>query len=262
MDLGLKDKVALVTAASGGLGLAIAKEFAVEGAKVVIAARDAAKLEVAKGILKQETGVTVEAIRADVTKADEIDALVRQTEQKLGRIDVLISNSGGPVNKPFTDLSDADWHGVFDTKLLAQIRSARAVMPGMAKRKGGRIIFLVGTHGKTAKTYAITAGVSNAALLNLTKALAEVGAPDNILVNAINPGPIETDRMRYVVNQKAQAMGISDVEAKKLVCADIPLGRFGDPDDIAAMAVFLSSSRAKHVTGALIDVDGGITRAI
>jgi 3-oxoacyl-[acyl-carrier protein] reductase len=262
VDLGLKDKVTLVTAASGGLGFAIAKEFAVEGAKVVIAARDGAKLEAAKAALKQATGVAVEAIRADCTKGDEIDALVRQTEQKLGRIDVLISNSGGPINKPFTDLSDADWHGVFDVKLLAQIRSARAVLPGMARRKHGRIIFLVGTHGKTAKTYAITAGVSNAALLNLTKALAELGGPDNVLVNAINPGPIDTDRMRYVVNQKAQALGISDAEAKQLVCADIPLGHFGDPEDIAAAAVFLASSRAKHITGALIDIDGGLTRGI
>jgi 3-oxoacyl-[acyl-carrier protein] reductase len=262
VDLGLKDKVTVVTAASGGLGYAIAKEFAVEGAKVVIAARDASKLEAAQTALCQTTGAIVEAIRADCTRADDIDALVHETERRFGGIDVLISNSGGPPNKPFTELTDADWHAVFDVKLLPQIRSCRAVMPGMARRKRGRIVIINGTHGKSPHTYALTAGITNAALLNLTKVLSEVGAPDNILVNAINPGPIETDRMRYVVHQKAVELGISDAEAKRLVCADIPLGRFGEPEDIAAAAAFLASSRAGHITGALVDIDGGITRAI
>jgi 3-oxoacyl-[acyl-carrier protein] reductase len=262
MDLGLKGKVALVTAASGGLGFATARELAAEGATVVIAARSAEKLQSAGDSIRQATGVRVATKVADCNSATAIERLVADTETDYGRIDVLINNSGGPPSAPFEDLSDDEWHRAFDAKFLPQVRCARAALPGMNRRKWGRIITFVGTHGRTPKAYAITAGVINAALLNLTKTLAQLGAPHNVLVNAINPGPIETDRMKYLAAQQARKLGISESESKKLLTEEILLGRFGEPEDIAAAAVFLASERAKFITGAFFDVDGGLTRAL
>lgn len=132
----------------------------------------------------------------------------------------------------------------------------------MARRKWGRIINIVGSHGRTPHAYAITAGVVNAALLNLTKALAELGAPDNVLVTAINPGPIYTERVRYLVQLQMREHGLAEADAERRITADMLLGRFGDPDDVAAAAVFLSSERAKFVTGAFFDIDGGFTRSM
>jgi 3-oxoacyl-[acyl-carrier protein] reductase len=262
MDLGLVGKVALVTAASGGLGLAIAQELAAEGATTVIAARNSERLSAARTAIAEATGVTVATIRADCTKATEIDALIGEIDQRFGRLDVLINNSGGPPTAPFTELSDAGWHEAFDAKFLPQVRCARAAFPGMARRKWGRIINIVGSHGRTPHAYAITAGVVNAALLNLTKALAELGAPDNVLVSAINPGPIETDRIRYLVKVQTEELGISEADAERRITADILLGRFGAPDDVAAAAVFLASERARFITGAFFDIDGGFTRSL
>jgi 3-oxoacyl-[acyl-carrier protein] reductase len=262
MDLGVNDKVALVTAATGGLGFATAQELAREGARVIIAARSRDKLERAASAIKEVTGASVEAKVADCGSAVELEQLVANTEAQFGRLDILINNSGGPPSAPFVELSDEDWHRVFDAKFLPQVRCARAALPGMSRRKWGRIISFVGTHGRTPKAYAITAGVVNAALLNLTKALAQLGAPHNVLVNAINPGPIETDRMKYLTVQQAQKMGISEAQSKDLLTQEILLGRFGQPEDIAAAAVFLASERAKFITGAFLDVDGGLTRAL
>jgi NAD(P)-dependent dehydrogenase (short-subunit alcohol dehydrogenase family) len=262
VDLGLTGKVALVTAASGGLGFAIAKELAAEGATAVIAARNPERLEAARTAIAGATGADVTAIRADCTRSADIDALIGEIERRFGRLDVLINNSGGPPTAPFTELSDADWHAAFDAKFLPQVRCARAAFPGMARRKWGRIITIIGSHGRTPHAYAIPAGVVNAALLNLTKALAELGALDNVLVTAINPGPIETDRVRYLVKVQMEKLGINEVDAKRRIAADILLGRFGEPDDVAAAAVFLASERARFVTGAFFDIDGGFTRSL
>jgi 3-oxoacyl-[acyl-carrier protein] reductase len=262
MDLGLKKKVTLVTAATGGLGLAIAKELAAEDAIVILSGRSDAKIESAVSAIRAATGSTVEGIRADLSSRSDVDALVARAEQNHGRIDVLINNSGGPPTAPFVELSDDDWIGAFDVKFLPQVRLARAVFPGMAKRKWGRIITLIGTHAHSPHAFVITAGVVNAALLNLTKALAEIGAPDNVLVNAINPGWIDTERMAYVVKRQARDFNISEEESRRKICSEIQLGRPGSPEDIAAAAAFLASSRAGFITGSYLNIDGGMTRTL
>ena len=262
MDLGLKDKVTLVTAATGGLGFAIAKELAAEGAIVVLSGRSAAKVESAVAKIAVSTGGAVEGICADCTSNPDIVSLVDRTEKTHGRIDILINNSGGPPTAPFVELNDQDWFSAFDAKFLPQVRLARAVFPGMSKRKWGRIINLIGTHAHTPHAFAITAGVVNAALLNLTKALAELGAPDNVLVNAINPGWIDTERMAYVVKRHARDAQITEEESRREICSEIQLGRPGTPEDIAAAAAFLASQRAGFITGAYIDIDGGMTRTL
>lgn len=262
MDFGLADKVVLVTAASRGLGYAIAAGFLAEGASVVISARHQDTLDAAAARLKDETGVAPVAIAADCTDQSDIANLVGAAEERFGRIDVLINNSAGPPTKPFVELSDDDWRGALEVKFLPQVRCARAVLPGMMERGWGRIITLIGTHGRQPHAYAFTAGVVNAALLNFNKALAEEGAPGNVLANAINPGPIDTERMQYLAEEKAREEGISFDEARRIQTEETMLKRFGQPVEIAAAAVFLASDKAGFITGTTLDIDGGQTKTI
>ena len=262
MDLGLKDRVAIVPAGSGGLGLAVASELASSNARLAICGRDMARLDRAAADLRQRGAAEVLTVRADCTNAAETECLVRETETRFGRVDILVANSPGPVAKPFETLTDADWRAVLDTKVVSQARQARLVWPGMLRRGWGRIIFLAGTHGRQPHAYALTAGVANAALLSLAKGLAEAGGPHGILVTAVNPGPMETDRMRYLIDRKSSEEGISAAEARAILSRETLLGRFGDPKEVGAAVAFLASERASFITGVYLDVDGGQTKAL
>ena len=262
MDLGLTDKVVLVTAASRGLGYAIAAGFLREGAQVVISARHQDTLDAAAAKLGEETGSEAVAMAADCTQLDDITKLVGEVEDRFGRIDVLINNSAGPPTKPFIELSDDDWRGALEVKFLPQVRCARAVFPGMVERRWGRIITIIGTHGRQPHAYAFTAGVVNAALLNFSKALAEEGASANVNANAVNPGPIDTERMQYLAEEKAREEGISYDEARRIQTEETVLKRFGRPEEVASAVVFLASEKAGFITATTLDIDGGQTKTI
>lgn len=262
MDMGLDGKVALVTAASKGIGRAIGQELAAEGVKVAISSRSEEALKAAADSIKQATGKDVSIYPADLLNDAEVRKLADDVERDLGDIDILVNSSAGPPTKPFAELSDKDWQEALDIKFMAQMRPSREIMPRMKKRDGGRIINIIGSHGRFPHAYAITAGVVNAALLNLTKALAEEGAPNNVLVNAINPGLTDTERVTYLANLKAENQGISYDEAVAEMCQDQLLKRLAAPAEIASMAVLLASSRGGFITGSMIDVDGGFTPTI
>jgi 3-oxoacyl-[acyl-carrier protein] reductase len=262
MDLELKGKVVVVTAASGGLGRAIAEVFAAEGAVTVIAARNEARLKAAATEIAATTGGTVIPYRADCTSDADITALVRDTVQKHGRLDVMMCNSIGPKTAPFDEMTDDMWREALDVKVVAQIRIAREAFKAMQTQRSGCILFMAGTHGRQPKTYSVTAGVTNAALINASKVLAEAAAAFNIRVNAINPGPIETDRMVYLTKEKATELGISEAEAKRILADVTVLKRFGEPRELASAVVFLASPRASFLTGIMLDVDGGQVQAI
>lgn len=262
MDLELKDKVVVVTAASGGLGRAIAEVFAAEGAVTVIAARNEARLKAAAAEIAATTGGTVVPYRADCTSDADITALVRATVQRYGRLDVMMCNSIGPRTAPFDEMTDDMWREALDVKVVAQIRIAREAFKAMQAQRSGCILFMAGTHGRQPKTYSVTAGVTNAALINASKVLAEAAAPFNIRVNAINPGPIETDRMVYLTKEKATELGIPEAEAKRILADVTVLKRFGEPRELASAVVFLASPRASFMTGIMLDIDGGQVQAI
>lgn len=263
MDLGLDGKVVLVTAASGGLGVVMAEEFAAEGATVVVSARNRQRLDAAVETIAAETGGQVSGMVADMTDPVAVTELVRRTCADFGGIDVLINNTGGAATAPFVELSDDDWRDAAEVKIIPQIRCAREVFRAMIERGlGGRIIFIAGTHGRQPHAHAITAGFCNAALQNVSKALAEDGGPHNILSNVVNPGPFATERMVYLAQEKADEDGISLEAATAILAGETVLKRYGDPRELAGFVAFVASERASYLTGAMFDVDGGQVKAL
>jgi 3-oxoacyl-[acyl-carrier protein] reductase len=262
MNLQFEGKVVIVTAGSGGLGKAIAKEFAAEGATVVVSARNEARLAEAADEIATQTGNRPHVHKADVTVEADMVGLVAETVKKHGRLDVIVCNSIGPKTAPFEDMTDDLWRDALDVKVIAQIRCAREAFHVMKAQRSGCILFMAGTHGRQPRTYSVTAGVANAALINASKVLAETGGPYNVRANAINPGPIETDRMVYLVKEKAAELSVTEPEAKRVLEDVTVLKRFGQPEEVAAAVVFIASDRASFITGIMFDVDGGQVQAI
>ena len=263
MDLGLNGKTVVVTAASGGLGIFIAEEFAKEGANVVISARNPDKLKEAVGQINTKAKGSAHPIVADITDANAITTMIDTVENDFDGIDVLIANSGGASTAPFMEMSDQKWRDAAEVKIISQLRVAREAFKRMVSRgKGGKIIFMAGTHGRQPHAHAITAGFCNAALQNVSKAIAEEGGPHNILSNVINPGPFATQRMIYLAEEKARDEGISLEKATALLTDETILKRYGKPEELAAFIVFLSSSRSSYITGASFDIDGGQVKAL
>lgn len=260
MDLHLNDKVALVVASSKGLGKAIAGQLADEGCDVMLTSRDARQLAATQAELLQTATGRVEYHPCDITSADEIDALVKATRQRLGPIDILINNAGGPPGGGFEVHDDTVWQMAFELNLLSYVRMIRAVLPDL-KIKGGRIINITSSSIKQPIPSLILSNVYRMGLLGLGKSLAEELAPDNILVNTVGPGRIATDRTAYLDQLKADKRGISREEIKEESLRNIPLKRYGDPVEFARVVAFLASDASSYVTGASIMVDGGMVKA-
>lgn len=251
MDLGLKGKVALITGGSKGIGGATATLLAREGARIAIAARKQGELEEAAGRIRKETGAEVLPVAADCTQPEDVTALVRRVLDHFGRIDILVNSIGAAKAGPFLDLTEEDWQQSLALKLFGQIRVAREVFPHMRKQRWGRIVNVIGTHAVLADAHAMPAGVANAGLLNFTKALAELGGGDGVLVNAVSPGTVRTGRLEYLLQQGVEY----DLK-------HITLHRFAQPEEIAGAIVFLASERASYVCGSVLTVDGGQLKTI
>ena len=262
MELNMRGQVALVTGASKGIGKAIAESLAAEGVNLAICARGADLLEsVAEG-LQQRHDVRVLPVSADLSSLDGVQGLVQQTVARFGTIDVLVNNAGAIRAGSLFSKPDEDWHVDWSLKVFGYMRLIREVMPLMQAKGGGRVVNIIGTAGRQPNAGYIAGGGANAALMNMTKALADEGAPHGILVNAVNPGPIRTERWDSIMATMAQERGGTPQEVEAAWLADNPLKRPGEPGEVASLAVFLASPLASYMTGTIIPVDGGAIRGI
>jgi 3-oxoacyl-[acyl-carrier protein] reductase len=262
LDLGLEGKVALVTAASKGLGRAIATELAREGASVVISSRDEEALSAAADEIRNETGSEVDFRAADLTSASDIEALVSHAENRFGGIDVLVNNTGGPPAGTFEDLDDGAWQGAFDQILMSLIRCVRGVLPPMRERGGGRIVNVASSSVKQPIEGLTLSNTFRTGLAGLAKNLSIELAPDGILINTLGPGRIATARSQGMDTSQADSRGVSVEEVRAEFAARIPLGRYGTPEEFARVAAFFASPANSYVTGQAILVDGGMVRAL
>jgi 2-deoxy-D-gluconate 3-dehydrogenase len=244
----LKGRVAIVTGGNGGIGLGMAQGLAGAGARVVLAARDQAKSRAAVADLERRGG---EAMAVAVNVADEasVAALVRAAAERWGRIDVLVNNAGINIRKPAQDLSLAEWHQVVDTNLTSAFLCARAVYPLMKGAGGGKIVNIGSMMSIFGASFAPAYGASKGGIVQLTKSLATAWARDNIQVNAVLPGWIDTDLTRRA---RQEISGLNEAVLRRT-----PAARWGTIDDMAGIAVFLASPAADFITGAAIPVDGG-----
>ncbi|MGH3145398.1 MAG: SDR family oxidoreductase [Rubrobacter sp.] len=262
MDLGLGGKVALVTAASQGLGRAVATELAREGARVVISSRDEEALSRTAAEIGDETGAEVDYRTADLTNAEEIRALVDHAAERFGGVSVLVNNTGGPPAGAFADLDDEAWQKAFEQILLSLIRCVRGVLPHMREEPWGRIVNVASSSVKQPIEDLTLSNTFRAGLAGLAKSLAIELAPEGILVNTLGPGRISTARSQGMDASQAEARGVPVEEVRVEFEARIPLGRYGTPEEFARVAAFLASPANSYVTGQAILVDGGMVRAL
>ncbi len=249
MDLKLRGKVVIVTGASRGIGKAIALGFAEEGARLSICGRTPETLEAATNEIK-EKDAEVFAKPTDVTDGTQAEAFVNETLDRYGRIDVLINNVGGSRRTSTLEISDQEWHELLDLNLVSAARMSRLAIPTMQRQGSGVIIMISSIYGREGGGH-ITYNAAKAAEISTAKSLAKEFAPDNIRVNSIAPGSILFPGGGWDRRQKADPNAMAE-----FVKQDMPLGRFGKPEEIADVVVFLSSERASLVTGACINVDG------
>jgi 3-oxoacyl-[acyl-carrier protein] reductase len=262
MNLGLTDKVALVTGASRGLGKAVALGFAQEGANVVICARGENALETTRQELAQATGRQVLAVAADVTRPEDVDRLVQATLDRFGRIDILVTNAGGPPAGTFLDFNPDVWQQAVNLNLMSAVRLCYAVVPVMRQQGGGRIVTITSVSVKQPLGNLILSNSVRMAVIGLTKSLSNELAQDNILVNSVCPSWTLTERVEELLRHRAQHNGTSFEEELGRLERDIPLGRLGRPEEFANVVVFLASECASYLTGVSIQVDGGFYKAV
>lgn len=262
MDLGLSNKVALVAASSKGLGRAIAEALAAEGAALALCARHADTLAAARDAIARTTSAPVHAVAADLSHAEGIERVTRSTFERFGRVDVLVTNNGGPPIGVFEQHDWAAWQRAFELTLRSAVELTRAALPGMRERRWGRIIHVTSLTVKQPIDGLMLSTSIRSALTGLSRTLANEVAPHGITVNTILPGFMNTERVAEVNDAAALREGIPVGEVERRTIAQIPMRRIGEPRELAALAAFLASERAAYITGQSIVVDGGWVRAL
>jgi 3-oxoacyl-[acyl-carrier protein] reductase len=262
MDLGLQGKAALVTGGSRGIGFAIAAELAAEGADVAICARDRKVLEAARKKLASGSKGKVAAFPADVSREREVNRLVTDCVERLGRLDILVTNAGGPPATTFSDTPADAWQEAIDLNLMSAVRLCQAAVPEMRKRGWGRIVMITSIAVKQPIPELILSNTARTGLTGFAKTLATELAPEGILVNTVCPGYTGTERLQDLAREMSRREGISEKEVIARWTQGIPLGRLGDPSELASLVAFLASERAGYITGTTIQVDGGFCKGL
>ena len=262
MDLGLKDRVAIVAASSQGLGKAVALGLAREGAKLAICSRVESNINRTAQEIRQETGVEVLARPVDVTVHEQVQRFVAETQEHFGRVDVCVTNAGGPPAKPFSETTVEDWQAGVNLNLMSTLYFVREVLPLMQKRKWGRLITITSSSVKQPIDNLVLSNSVRSAVSGLMKSLSNEYGKDNILVNNVCPGYTLTSRLDQLSGKLAKAEGVDPKQIQERWARQVPLGRIGQPEEFANMVVFLASERASYITGVSVAIDGGFIKGI
>jgi 3-oxoacyl-[acyl-carrier protein] reductase len=262
MDLGLKGKIAFVAAGSKGLGRAIAHELAAEGAALAVNARGVEALDRTCREIESAANVEVLALPGDVSIPEQVDSMVRAAIARFGRIDILVTNAGGPPSGAFENLTPEMWNKAVDLTLLSVVNLTRAVLPGMKERRWGRIINVTSIAVKQPVHGLMLSNSLRSAVTGFARTLANEVAPYGVTVNNLLPGYTRTERVEQLSAATSSREGITREQAVARWEAEIPMGRLGDPREFAAVAAFLASERASYLTAGSIAVDGGWIRSL
>ena len=262
MDLGLEGKAALVTASSKGIGYGVAKVLASEGCKVAICSRITDSITRAKDQIVRETGNReVYSFKADLTAKEDVDQLAKNAVEKLGGVDILAYNTGPPTPGTFSDLNEADWDYGVKLLLTSAVGLAKQVVPGMERKKWGRLIFITSTTLRQPIQNLVLSNTVRLSLAGLSKSLAIEYGGKGITSNGIMQGHILTDRQREIAEDVSRRTGMSVDDAMKQALVEVPLGRYGTPEEVGFLVAFLSSYKGSYINGAMIPIDGGMVRA-
>ena len=262
MDLGIKDRVALVAAASKGIGFAAARELAKEGARVFLCSRDEKGASAAAQKLHDETGAAVAGIGADVTDNDSVERFVNLALERAGRIDILVNNAGGPPSTNFADTDLEMFRKALELNALSAIRLAKLVLPGMRAQKWGRIVNITSVSVKQPIDGLLLSNTVRAGLTGWAKTVSTEVAADNVTVNNVAPGYTLTERQEELAIARAAATGKPKEEMIGLWATQVPMRRLASPEEIGAAVAFLASQRASYITGVTLQVDGGWVRGL
>ncbi len=262
MESGLKNRAAIVAASSKGIGRAAAEALAAEGCRVAMCARDRQTLQAAADGIGKQYGVEVLSEAFDVTDADAVARFVKDVARKFGSVDICVTNAGGPPAKGFLDASIEEWRKAVEQNFLSTVYFAREVIPHMQRKKWGRIITITSITTKQPVPDLVLSNAVRASVVGLVRSLATEFGKDGILVNNVGPGFTATDRLKQLAKSRSASLGKSEQEVFDSWATEIPLGRLGEPREVADAIVWLASERASFITGQTILVDGGTYRGL
>lgn len=262
MDLGLKGRVAIVAAASKGLGRAVAEELAREGCEVAICARTAEELERAANEIGSVHGRKVFSRAMDVTSAESVRKFVEAVDKKFGRVDICVTNAGGPPAKKFLDISLEEWRAAVELTLMSSVYFAREVLPRMRRNRWGRLLAITSVSVKQPIDGLLLSNSLRAAVTGLAKTLANEFGADGITVNNVCPGYTLTERLDELAEKQARGSGVPREKIFEMWSSQVPIGRLARPEEFAALVAFLASERASSINGTTIAVDGGWVKGL